>query len=86
MEWRSERWNQGRGIDLLNGTISPLNQATEFTCILQMPAASVIDVCVVVGTGSAAMYFLSFLLKSNDPRSAEQHSRHRSRRFAAIEA
>jgi len=28
MEWRSERWNQGRGIDLLNGTKSPLNQAT----------------------------------------------------------
>jgi hypothetical protein len=74
MERRIERWNQGRGIDPLNGTYSPQNQATEITCVLQMPAASFIDVYVVVGTGSAAMFFLSFQLKHNDPESVEQHT------------
>jgi hypothetical protein len=37
---------------------------------------SFIDVYVILGIGSAAMLFLSFLLKSNGPDSAEQHSAH----------
>jgi DHA2 family multidrug resistance protein len=42
----------------------------------QATAMSFIDAYVVVGIWSAAMFFLSFFLKSNDPRSAEQHSGH----------
>jgi len=44
--------------------------------MMQAAAMSFIDVYVVVGMGSAAMFFLSFLLKSNDPRSTEQYSGH----------
>jgi DHA2 family multidrug resistance protein len=44
--------------------------------MMQASAMSFIDAYVILGVGSAAMFFLSFLLKSNDPRSAEQHSAH----------
>jgi hypothetical protein len=42
----------------------------------QAAALSWIDTYVVLGRGSATMFFLSFLLKSNDPKSTEQHSAH----------
>jgi DHA2 family multidrug resistance protein len=42
----------------------------------QAAALSYLDTYVVLGTAAAAMFFLSFLLKSNDPKSAEQHSAH----------
>jgi DHA2 family multidrug resistance protein len=44
--------------------------------MMQAAAMSFIDAYVILGIGSAAMFFLSFLLKSNDPRNAEQHSMH----------
>jgi DHA2 family multidrug resistance protein len=44
--------------------------------MMQAAALSFIDVYVILGIGSAAMFFLSFLLKSNDPKSAEQHTGH----------
>jgi DHA2 family multidrug resistance protein len=44
--------------------------------MMQAAAMSFVDVYVILGIGSAAMFFLSFLLKSNDPGSAEQHSTH----------
>jgi DHA2 family multidrug resistance protein len=37
---------------------------------------SYLDTYVVLGTGSAAMFFLSFLLKSNNPRAPEQEAAH----------
>jgi hypothetical protein len=37
---------------------------------------SFIDTYVVLGVGSGAMFFLSFLLKSNDPKSTEQPMGH----------
>jgi hypothetical protein len=43
---------------------------------MQAAALSFIDVYVILGTGSAAMFFLSFLLKSNDPKNTEQHTGH----------
>jgi DHA2 family multidrug resistance protein len=42
----------------------------------QAAALSYIDTYVVLGTGSAAMFFLSFLLKSNDPKHTEQQAAH----------
>ncbi len=44
--------------------------------MMQAAAMSFIDTYVIMGVGSAAMFFLSFLLKSNDPKSAEQLSGH----------
>jgi hypothetical protein len=44
--------------------------------MMQAAAMSFIDVYVILGIGSVAMFFLSFLLKSNDPKSAEQHTGH----------
>jgi DHA2 family multidrug resistance protein len=44
--------------------------------VMQAAALSFIDVYVILGTGSAAMFFLSFLLKSNDPKNTEQHTGH----------
>lgn len=41
--------------------------------MMQAAAMSFIDVYVILGIGSAAMFFLSFLLKSNDPKSTEAH-------------
>jgi DHA2 family multidrug resistance protein len=46
------------------------------TFMMQAAAMSFIDVYVILGVGSAAMFFLSFLLKSNDPRSTEQVGGH----------
>jgi hypothetical protein len=37
----------------------------------QAAALSYLDLYVVLGAGAAAMFFLSFLLKSNDPSHAE---------------
>jgi DHA2 family multidrug resistance protein len=42
--------------------------------MMQAAAMSFIDTYVILGVGSAAMFFLSFLLKSNDPKHAEVHS------------
>jgi hypothetical protein len=42
----------------------------------QGAALSFIDTYVVLGTASAAMFFVSFLLKSNDPKQAEIHTGH----------
>ena len=42
--------------------------------MMQAAALSFIDVYVVLGIGSAAMFLLSFLLKSNDPKTTEAHS------------
>jgi DHA2 family multidrug resistance protein len=44
--------------------------------MMQAAALSFIDAYVILGIGSAAMFFFSFLLKSNDPRHTEQHSGH----------
>jgi len=44
--------------------------------MMQAATLSFIDVYVILGVGSAVMFFLSFLLKSNDPRHTEQHSSH----------
>jgi DHA2 family multidrug resistance protein len=44
--------------------------------VMQAAALSFIDVYVILGIGSAAMFFLSFLLKSNDPKNPEQHAGH----------
>ena len=41
--------------------------------MMQAAAMSFIDAYVILGIGSAAMFFLSFLLKSNDPKSKEAH-------------
>jgi hypothetical protein len=41
--------------------------------MMQAAAMSFIDVYVVLGIGSAAMFFVSFLLKSNVPKQAEMH-------------
>jgi DHA2 family multidrug resistance protein len=42
----------------------------------QAAALSYVDTYVVLGVGAAAMFLLSFLLKSNDPKSTEQHVGH----------
>jgi hypothetical protein len=42
----------------------------------QGAALSFIDTYVVLGTASAAMFFMSFLLKSNDPEHTEVHTGH----------
>jgi DHA2 family multidrug resistance protein len=44
--------------------------------MMQAAAMSFIDVYVILGIGSAVMFFLSFLLKSNDPKSTEQSAGH----------
>ena len=44
--------------------------------MMQASALSFIDSYVILGVGSAVMFFLSFLLKSNDPRHTEQQSGH----------
>jgi len=43
---------------------------------MQAATLSFIDAYAVLGVGSAAMLFLSFLLKRNDPQSADQHAGH----------
>ncbi len=40
----------------------------------QAAALSYLDTYVVLGTGSTVMFFLSFLLKWNDPKHTEQHA------------
>jgi hypothetical protein len=42
----------------------------------QSAGLSYLDTYVVLGTAAAAMFFLSFLLKSNNPKSTEQHVGH----------
>jgi DHA2 family multidrug resistance protein len=42
----------------------------------QAAGLSYIDTYVVLGTGSAAMFLLSFLLQSNDPKKTEQQAGH----------
>jgi DHA2 family multidrug resistance protein len=42
----------------------------------QGAALSFIDTYAVLGTASAAMFFVSFLLKSNDPKHTEVHTGH----------
>jgi hypothetical protein len=44
--------------------------------MMQAAALSFIDAYVIFGIGSAAMFFLSFLLKSNDPKHAEVVTSH----------
>jgi malic enzyme len=44
--------------------------------MMQATAMSFIDVYVILGIGSAAMFFLSFLLKSNHPGSDDQPAVH----------
>jgi hypothetical protein len=44
--------------------------------MMQAAAMSFIDAYVILGAGSALMFFLSFLLKSNDPRHTEVPSGH----------
>ncbi len=44
--------------------------------MMQAAALSFVDTYVILGIGSAAMFFLSFLLKSNDPQHTETHSGH----------
>jgi DHA2 family multidrug resistance protein len=44
--------------------------------MMQAAALSFVDTYVILGIGSAAMFLLSLLLKSNDPRATEQHSGH----------
>jgi DHA2 family multidrug resistance protein len=44
--------------------------------MMQAAALSFIDVYVILGIGSAVMFFLSFLLKSNDPKNTELHTGH----------
>jgi hypothetical protein len=44
--------------------------------MMQTVALSFIDANAILGVGSAAMFLLSFLLKSNDPKSAEQQTGH----------
>ena len=44
--------------------------------LMQATTLAYIDVYVVLGLGSAAMFFLSFLLSSNDPKATEQHLGH----------
>jgi len=42
----------------------------------QAAGLSYLDTYVVLATAAAAMFFLSFLLKSNDPKNTERHSGH----------
>jgi len=42
----------------------------------QAAALSYLDAYMALGAAAAAMFFLSFLLKSNNPRKTEQHSGH----------
>ncbi|MDR3775806.1 MAG: DHA2 family efflux MFS transporter permease subunit [Terracidiphilus sp.] len=44
--------------------------------MMQASTLSFIDAYVILGIGSVAMFFISFLLKSNDPKATEQHSGH----------
>ncbi len=44
--------------------------------MMQAAALSFIDAYVIMGAGSAAMFFVSFLLKRNDPRKAEGFTGH----------
>jgi DHA2 family multidrug resistance protein len=44
--------------------------------LMQATALSYIDTYVVLEIGSAAMFLLSFLLKSNDPKATEEHTGH----------
>jgi DHA2 family multidrug resistance protein len=60
---------------------SSATQATGLALIYQSLMAqaatlSYLDAYVVLAVGAAAMFFLSFLLKSNNPRAAEQASTH----------
>lgn len=60
---------------------SPATQATGMALIYQGLMAqaatlSYLDAYVVLAAGAAAMFFLSFLLKSNNPKAAEQVSTH----------
>jgi DHA2 family multidrug resistance protein len=42
----------------------------------QAASLSYLDTYIVLAVGAAAMFFLSFLLKSNDPRHTEVHAGH----------
>jgi len=44
--------------------------------MMQASAMSFIDVYVVLGAGSAAMFFLSFFLKTNDPKNTDIQAMH----------
>jgi hypothetical protein len=44
--------------------------------MMQAAAMSFIDAYVILGVGSAAMFFLSFLLKHNDPKHTEISAGH----------
>jgi DHA2 family multidrug resistance protein len=46
--------------------------------MMQASALSFIDAYVILGVGSAVMFFVSFLLKSNNPKQTEVHSGHGS--------
>jgi hypothetical protein len=46
--------------------------------MMQATTLSFIDVYVILGIGSAAMFFLSFLLKSNSPKNTGQPAVHLS--------
>jgi hypothetical protein len=42
----------------------------------QAATLSYLDTYVVLGIGSTVMFFVSFLLKTNDPKHTEQHMAH----------
>jgi len=44
--------------------------------MMQAAAMSFIDVYVVLGVGSAAMFVLSFFLKTNDPKNTDIQAMH----------
>lgn len=54
------------------GALAQIYQAMK----AQASALSYIDAYVLMGMAAAAMFFLSFLLKSNDPKHTEQHAGH----------
>jgi DHA2 family multidrug resistance protein len=65
----------------MHGSAGAGGQATGFALVYrylsgQGAALSFIDTYVVLGTASAAMFLVSFLLKSNDPKQTEVHSGH----------
>jgi hypothetical protein len=64
-----------------HGMGGPGGQAVGLALIYQTLMAhaaslSYLDTYVVLGTGSATMFFLSFLLQSNDPKHTEVKSGH----------
>ena len=66
---------QGAGASAQGSQVAGLAMIYE-SLMRQAAALSYLDAYVILGSGAAAMFFLSFLLKSNDPKQSEPLAGH----------